>query len=175
MRVGWASVLFAIVAFGCGDDKSDETGVATDTAATATTATTTGTTTATGTGTTGTTGTGTTATGTGTTATGTTTGTSTTDTTQPDPVEVELDWGMSDRGYTTNIRVGDTVTWTITSGTHTVTSTDSVESNVMTGDPLDSGFFRAGESWSYTFDEAGTYTYRCDPHASMTGTVVVSD
>jgi FtsP/CotA-like multicopper oxidase with cupredoxin domain len=32
---------------------------------------------------------------------------------------------------------------------------------------------RSGESWSYTFDQPGTYSYYCLPHTWMTGTVVV--
>jgi plastocyanin len=148
----------------------------TTTTGTTTTGTTTTGTTGTGTTTTGTTGTGTGGTGGTTTTTGTSTSTSTgTGSTTPDPVTVSLDWGMSDNGYVTEINVGDTVTWTMVGMSHTVTSTDSVESNVMTRDPMDSGFFGAGDSWSFTFTEAGTFTYRCDPHASMTGTVVVSD
>ena len=82
---------------------------------------------------------------------------------------------MSDSGYLTEINVGDTVTWTMVGMSHTVTSTDSVESNMLTRDPMDSGFLAAGESFSYTFTDAGTYTYRCEPHPSMTGTVVVTE
>jgi plastocyanin len=173
MSIRFSTVLCALALVGCGDDKFDETGIVLDLMMVVTTTTGT-TTTATGT-TTTTTGTTTGTTGTTTGKTGTDTSTKTTDTTPPAPVEVELAWGMSDRGYMTEIRVGDTVTWTITSGNHTVTSTDNLSSNTMTGDPMDSGFFGSGESWSFTFDEAGTYSYRCDPHASMTGTVVVSE
>jgi len=38
---------------------------------------------------------------------------------------------------------------------------------------FDSGMVNAGESWSYTFDEPGTYPYYCMVHAWMQGTVIV--
>ena len=40
---------------------------------------------------------------------------------------------------------------------------------------FDSSMVMAGESWSYTFDEAGTYDYYCMVHAWMVGTVTVED
>ncbi len=74
------------------------------------------------------------------------------------------------------IRVGDTVTWIYnytTDTSHTVTSTDSL------GEPLPNGLYDAtlaakGETFSFTFDEEGTFHFYCKPHASfMQGTVVV--
>ena len=32
-----------------------------------------------------------------------------------------------------------------------------------------------GDSWSYTFDEAGEFDYYCLPHPFMTATVVVEE
>jgi len=40
---------------------------------------------------------------------------------------------------------------------------------------FDSGMVMAGESWSYTFDEPGTYDYYCMVHAWMVGTIIVED
>jgi len=66
-----------------------------------------------------------------------------------------------------SIPVGGTVTWTNQDSVpHTVTSTD--------GGPLNSGTMAPGSSYSYTFTKAGTYTYHCSIHPSMTGTVVVT-
>ncbi|APH39599.1 cupredoxin domain-containing protein [Methanohalophilus halophilus] len=66
---------------------------------------------------------------------------------------------------TIQISVGDTVTWTNEdSATHTVT-----------GQNFDSGNLGQGETFTYTFDEAGTYEYECTIHPSMTGTVIVGD
>lgn len=64
------------------------------------------------------------------------------------------------------ITVGDTVTWTNSDTVpHTVTSDD--------GGPLDSGIIDGGGSWSYTFTEPGTYSFYCEVHPSMQGTVTV--
>lgn len=65
------------------------------------------------------------------------------------------------------VKVGTTVTWTNKdSVAHTVTS-DS-------GGVLDSPLFSAGETYSFTFNEAGTFTYHCTPHPDMKGTVTVT-
>ena len=45
-----------------------------------------------------------------------------------------------------------------------------------TGTPdgiFDSGQFMPGESWSYTFEETGTFTYYCIIHPWMEGIVIV--
>ncbi|MEW5995618.1 MAG: cupredoxin family copper-binding protein [Candidatus Zixiibacteriota bacterium] len=65
------------------------------------------------------------------------------------------------------VSVGTTVTWTnMDAVIHTATSTGGPTS-------FDSGNLLQGQSWSYTFSQAGTYTYKCTPHPYMTGTVVV--
>lgn len=47
----------------------------------------------------------------------------------------------------------------------------------MTGDAsgpaFDSKNMAQGRSFSYTFSKAGTFTYHCDIHSYMTGTVTV--
>ena len=65
------------------------------------------------------------------------------------------------------VSAGSTVTW-INAGAivHTVASEDLAFD--------DSGVLHPGDSFSQTFDEPGTYTYRCGPHAFMTATVVVT-
>jgi len=63
------------------------------------------------------------------------------------------------------VKVGETVTWiNDDSGRHTVTSKDGF---------FDSGMMGKGQSFSYTFDKTGEYTYHCEPHPNMVGTVVV--
>src|SRR4030043_506634 len=65
------------------------------------------------------------------------------------------------------IQVGDTVIWTNNDGTpHTVTSTD------LTGE-LDSGTISNGNSYTHVFNTVGTFSYRCELHPSMTGSVSV--
>ncbi|HEY5684896.1 MAG TPA: plastocyanin/azurin family copper-binding protein, partial [Acidimicrobiia bacterium] len=62
------------------------------------------------------------------------------------------------------VRVGDTVRWKLESGTHTTTSsTDVWDSDSMT----------AGDRFSHTFDQPGTYAYFCVFHPGMQGSVVV--
>jgi plastocyanin len=68
---------------------------------------------------------------------------------------------------TITINVGDTVTWrNIDDVPHTSTSDDGV---------WDSGALAAGEEFSFTFEEAGTYPYFCEFHPGMEGTVVVQE
>jgi LPXTG-motif cell wall-anchored protein len=61
------------------------------------------------------------------------------------------------------VNVGDTVTWTNAGPT----------AHTATGSGFDTGLLRRGASGSHTFDEAGTFSYKCTPHPNMTGTVRV--
>jgi len=68
---------------------------------------------------------------------------------------------------TVEIADGDTITWTNQDGNpHTATAQDR--------DVLQSGTLQQGDSYSQTFDTAGTYDYFCEFHANMQGTIVVS-
>jgi plastocyanin len=70
---------------------------------------------------------------------------------------------------TGRVAVGGEVTWTNGSPEgviHDITS-DNGAWTTTTLDP--------GESFSVTFDEAGSYTYRCALHAGMTGVIHVED
>lgn len=62
------------------------------------------------------------------------------------------------------VAVGETVTWVFDDG--------SISHNVV-GDGLESPLERSG-TYRYTFDEPGTYEYRCTIHRGMKGSVVVS-
>ena len=77
----------------------------------------------------------------------------------------------SDNAYSPaniTIKKGSTVTWlNQDSVKHTVTS-DS-------GTTLNSPYFGQGETWSYTFNVVGKYSYHCIPHPWMKGTVTVVD
>ena len=67
------------------------------------------------------------------------------------------------------IAVGTKVTWTNKDGfAHTATVSDAAGAA-----PFDSKSLAAGASYSYTFDKAGSFAYRCAIHNSMTGTVTV--
>lgn len=67
---------------------------------------------------------------------------------------------------TLTINEGDTVTWLQRGQNHDTVSTAGLWS---------SGILSAGETFSFTFDTAGTYSYYCTPHRSqgMTGTITV--
>jgi len=74
-----------------------------------------------------------------------------------------FDYGFD--AETIEVAVGTTVTWTNDGGViHTTTSSEGL---------WDSAVLSTGESFSYTFDESGTYDYVCALHPSMVGSVVV--
>lgn len=83
------------------------------------------------------------------------------------------------------VKVGDTVTWQNgeTIG-HTITSGewgDVNESTGLRGTQTPDGMFdhalspkgSEGDTFSFTFTEAGTYKYYCQPHLTMNATVIV--
>lgn len=66
---------------------------------------------------------------------------------------------------TVTVPVGTTVTWTNNdSATHTVTARDR---------QFDSGDLFRGASFSYTFNQSGTFGYYCAIHPRMTGKIIV--
>ncbi|MGH2588049.1 MAG: cupredoxin domain-containing protein, partial [Dehalococcoidia bacterium] len=66
---------------------------------------------------------------------------------------------------TVTVPVGGTVTWTNTGNApHTSTSTTGA---------WDSGRLTTGQSFSFTFQQAGSFAYICTIHPQMMGTVVV--
>jgi len=67
---------------------------------------------------------------------------------------------------TVTIPVGGSVTWTnLDTAPHTATAQDREQ--------LQSGTLGQGESFTQTFDTAGTYEYFCEFHGNMSGTVIV--
>lgn len=65
------------------------------------------------------------------------------------------------------IPVGATVTWTNSDAVpHTATAQDR--------EALQSGTLNQGDSFSQTFDQAGSFDYFCEFHPNMKGTIVVS-
>ena len=66
--------------------------------------------------------------------------------------------------------VGTTVVWTnYDVVAHTVTG----GAPPSFGDPFGSDVLREGQSFSFTFDEEGEYSYYCGPHQQMLGVVKV--
>jgi plastocyanin len=81
--------------------------------------------------------------------------------------EVVADPDLAFDPETVEISAGETVVWQNSGGIpHTVTST--------AGDLDFDESLSDGSTVSITFDDAGTYEYRCDIHPVMTGQVVVS-
>jgi plastocyanin len=67
---------------------------------------------------------------------------------------------------TVSVKAGTTVRWTNEDSTaHTVTSD--------AGD-LDSGSLSNGDSFTHTFDQAGTFAYHCSIHPDMKATIEVT-
>lgn len=63
------------------------------------------------------------------------------------------------------VKAGTTVTWL---------NSDTVDHAIAADDmSFDIGVVAPGEKGSYAFTKAGTYTYHCAAHPSMTATVVV--
>jgi plastocyanin len=69
----------------------------------------------------------------------------------------------------TTVKKGTTVTWTNNDSTaHTVTEMD--------GQPgPNSGNLNPGAKYTFTFNQTGTFKYRCDIHTYMLGTVTVTE
>lgn len=67
------------------------------------------------------------------------------------------------------VKVGTTVTWTNKDGVKHSIAPDSPSADFADG-PL----FGNGQTYSYTFKKAGTYSYHCAPHPYMKGAVVVT-
>ncbi len=64
------------------------------------------------------------------------------------------------------VKKGTTITWTNKdSAGHTVTATGD--------NGPKSNLFGQGETYSYTFDEVGTFEYFCEPHPYMKGVIKV--
>ena len=75
----------------------------------------------------------------------------------------------------THITAGDTVTWNVVAGSHTVTECSAGFAACPPAGGFDSGILVDGQTFTHTFDAPGTYAYRCELHTSeMLGKVVVS-
>jgi amicyanin len=66
------------------------------------------------------------------------------------------------------VKTGTTVTWT---------NQDAEAHNVVSlnDGPLGSELLAQGETYTFTFNEAGTFEYFCEPHPWMRGVVTVED
>ena len=74
--------------------------------------------------------------------------------------------------YSLEIQAGDTVSWS---------NDDTAAHTVTSGTPdgpdgvFDSSLFMAGNTFEFTFDESGTYSYFCMVHPWMIGEIIVNE
>jgi plastocyanin len=74
----------------------------------------------------------------------------------------------------TDVTAGDSVTWTVTGGTHTVSQCTDQTFATCTGG-FDSSTVHPSDTFVHTFAEPGTYYYHCDFHPTeMKGKIVVA-
>jgi plastocyanin len=71
------------------------------------------------------------------------------------------------------IPVGTTVTWTNLDRVSHIIMNEGTSKFVI-GQEFKSGSLGMGETYSFTFDEAGKYPYFCSIHPSMRGTITVT-
>ncbi len=67
--------------------------------------------------------------------------------------------------------IGDSITWTVQSGTHNIMSISTPASSVPTGAaPINSGTtnLTTGQTYGYKIKVAGYYAYECSLHGSLT-------
>src|SRR3954454_967187 len=69
----------------------------------------------------------------------------------------------------TTIKTGDTVTFHWNEGGHNVHFQSSPEGDV------DLGYHSTGYETTHTFTKSGVYSFVCDSHSKMTGTITVQD
>ncbi|MFC1984245.1 cupredoxin family copper-binding protein [Chloroflexota bacterium] len=82
----------------------------------------------------------------------------------PPQIEVAIE-GFAFNPAVLNVPVGTTVVWyNNDSVTHTVSAQDNL---------FDSGGLSNMATFSYTFNEVGTFDYSCKPHSYMKGKVIV--
>lgn len=95
---------------------------------------------------------------------------------------VELNASQMFAPASITVQVGDSVTWRNASTVvHTVTDDPQLASNPEDStlpagaQPFNSGFLKAGQTFSHEFKAAGTYRYFCILHesAGMVGTIIV--
>lgn len=99
-------------------------------------------------------------------------GTTTTPTPTPTPTATPISGqanvnisGFAFVPQTLRVAVGTRVTWTNNdSVNHTITSQDNL---------FDSGTISKGATFSYIFNQSGTFEYHCKIHPSMTGKIIV--
>ena len=91
-----------------------------------------------------------------------------TPTSEPTPVAVSTEASIQDFSHQDlTVAVGTTIVWTNQDGVSHTTTADQGQ--------WDSGRLREGQTFSFTFTEAGVFSYLCTIHPSMTAEVTVTN
>lgn len=87
-------------------------------------------------------------------------------------VEVDVTAANTFAPQALTVKVGQTVRWVWTGGSHNVVSGE----NCTEDGKFKSGASQAGGTYEHVFETAGTFPYYCEPHCSvgMTGTITVT-
>ncbi len=102
-----------------------------------------------------------------------TTTTATPTTTSPPPAVAVTIQGFAFNPASVTVPKGTTVTWTNQdSAPHTIVN--DATSTIVLGKLFSSNSLGMGQTFSFTFNDAGTYAYHCGIHPSMKGTVTVT-
>jgi plastocyanin len=98
----------------------------------------------------------------------------------PGTVQVGPGGNLTFNPASLTVKVGDTVTWTWSSGGHNVVSGAGGTPDNKFCSPSDTSCASAplsssGTTYTHTFTATGTYPYYCSPHfaSGMTGTIIV--
>lgn len=75
---------------------------------------------------------------------------------------------------TLTVKKGTVITWENRDNANHQAVADSQPVTVYTNS-LKTNIMYPGQTWSFTFDEIGTYPYHCSLHPSMTGTIIVTE
>jgi plastocyanin len=89
---------------------------------------------------------------------------------RPNPVGAAVTVSMQNIAFvppTLTVSIGTTVTWTNQDTVSHTTTSDAAPA-------WDSGILNKGASFSFTFTKAGTFTYHCNVHPTMHGTITVT-
>lgn len=98
--------------------------------------------------------------------------------TKPTPGSEQAQVAIADNNFSPavlQVKVGTTVTWTNQEDVERWVASDPYPENTDTPGLNAGQKMGKGDSYSYTFEEAGTYTYHDDLSPTTSGTIIVVD
>ncbi len=72
-----------------------------------------------------------------------------------------------------SVEAGDVVHWTNQDNSDHSVRSRSEDGSIDESGPLQSPLLGNGGTWDFTFDQVGSFPYRCGPHSNMTGNITV--